>query len=119
MSLDWNATQINDVETLHADSNQWDITSDLIWATMSIGINKITFENVHEFYARMSFVYLLIGSPMTITIADIFRRIGLRTNANVETELQFVKRVGSSQLRRTRSESVGELNRTKIEQLTA
>ena len=119
MSLNWNATAINDVETLHADEAQWAITNDLIWATMSIGLNKITFENVHEFYARMKFIYTLIGSPMTITIADVFRRIGLHTNANAETELQFVKRVGTSELRRTRSESVGELNRTKIEQLTA
>lgn len=114
MSLDWDATKVKDVDTLHDDEAQWHITHDLIWVTMSVGIREITDTNFIEFYARMKYVYTLIGAEMKVTPADIERRIGLRTNANVETELQFIKRHGMHELRRTRNEAMGELNRQAI-----
>lgn len=114
MSLDWNATAVKDVDTLHDDEAQWGITHDLIWATMSIGIREITDTNFIEFYARLKYVYKLIDAELNITPADVQRRIGLRTNANLETELQFIKRHGVHELRRNRNEAMGEINRQAI-----
>lgn len=114
MSLDWNATAIKDVETLHEDTEQWGITSDLVWATMSVGYNRITADNFIAFYARLKYVYALIEAELKITPADVERRIGLHTNANVETELQFIKRHGIGELRRNRNEAMGQLNRQAL-----
>ena len=73
----------------------------LIWTTMSIGMGEITEENWKAFYTRMK----LIGSDRSllrrdkdgnytvpISSQEVKDHIGLMTNADTLTKLQFLKR---------------------------
>lgn len=111
MALHWNATGVKNHEALHEDAMEWAVTNSLIWATMAIGINRITEENYIDFFARMSFFYASTSHSSDITVADVKRRIGLSTNASPLTELQFVKSVGMNELRRYRYEANYSINR--------
>jgi len=76
------------------------ITEALIWASITIGINKITKENVDEWWLRINmmmradnFVMLYnttIDAKYNPSIQDIKDRIGLSTNAAPRTRAQFM-----------------------------
>lgn len=99
MSLRWNVGDVKDYETLHEDDAQWVITEALIWATMPLGMNRITQKNWAEFYARLSMWQGLYGNnlvflnmePYRITADDVKRRIGLGTNASTLPRTTFMK----------------------------
>jgi len=112
MALSWNVTKVIDNEALHADDNQWAITNSLIWGTMGVGISRITEDNYVDFYARLTFLYTSISHESDITVFDVKRRIGLSTNADNETELQFVKRIGMHELRSLRNGALREIERS-------
>ena len=111
MALSWNVTKVIDNEALHADANEWAITNSLIWGTMGVGISRITEDNYVDFYARLTFLYNSINHESDITVQDVKRRIGLSTNADSETELQFVKRLGMYELRSLRNGATREIER--------
>lgn len=98
MSLDWDATKVEGFDSLTEDEA---VTRDaLIWATMAVGINKITSDNTGEFFSRASFWEKTMGSyrydengEVYLTRDDVVRFVGLQTNVSPETETQFVKNV--------------------------
>lgn len=101
MPLTWDSTAVegdlseNDLATRHA----------LTFATMGIGINRITEDNAREVYARLSFYEKVNGayrfatdengetSPLFFSPEDVVRFIGFRTNASPMTKAQFYKNV--------------------------
>lgn len=86
MSLNWNAE----------NSANWDKLSGyaqetLIFATIPLGINKITNENYQEFYARYLKLMLIKGWNPDISPEDVKNAIGLYTNASSKTPAKFGK----------------------------
>lgn len=91
----------------------------LIWASMFVGIDKITEKNYQEFYTRLSIHERLFGAmlrkasvpeevnvavthtDLPCTLEEVRQHIGLSTNAERMTDLQFGKRL----MRRLRREA--------------
>jgi len=81
-------------------------TESLIWATMSVGISKISDSNYVAFYKRLKClertgIYLLSGFDdennvvnSNPSLEDIYFHRGLSTNVTKITEAQFCKRLG-------------------------
>lgn len=124
MSLDYNIGKMSDINGLHntkvgidkkpfpdgsdedkAGDWEWQKTQCMIFRSMSVGMNRITEENVDEFYVRMMMVTQMHGKPLVewdeakgkhvdrdVTYAEVRRRIGLTTNASTLTKAQFRKR---------------------------
>ena len=105
MALHWNIKNCKNQKTLQSKT-EWPITHNLIWATMSTGINEITEENWTEFYARIAAWEECVGAfsatkckkgkykEHPFTPKDIFKRIGLHTNASRMTRTQWQKNMG-------------------------
>lgn len=105
MPLTWDITKCKDPDFI-SKGNEWAITNVVIMGTIFTGIGLITDENAGEFYARIHLIELMGGNLLlatnskgekierSLTPIDIFRRIGLRTNAAFkdETRAQFNKR---------------------------
>lgn len=76
------------------------ITHTLIWATIGVGIGRITERNASEFFARyrlterISGPFLIDGegNSRTVTPQEVYAHIGLTTNVSDETRQQFLKR---------------------------
>jgi hypothetical protein len=75
------------------------VTNALIWATLTVGIGKITDKNVDEFAARLRIMekidgYYLIedGKSRGITDEEFIAHIGLYTNVGNETRAQWASR---------------------------
>lgn len=107
MSLDWDVTKVHNYQEIKTDE-EWPITYGLIFLTMSIGIREITEENCREVLTRIRCIEKVYGptfqkpgqdggppEPRPVTIEDIKRRIGLKTNVNLMTKLQFLKNISS------------------------
>jgi hypothetical protein len=120
MSLDWSIENCED-KTISEDA-EWPITESVIFATMAVGMGKITEDNAVEFANRVALVQQINGaylnksakgtnltSPYYVTLEDVKKRIGLRTNVSNESHTAFVKRftdANSLQSIRRRQESV-------------
>jgi len=90
-------------------------TKSLIFATMVVGIGRITKENAAEFYARLHAFERLNSTYLTekgvdiyLTPEDVKRHIGLTTNVANETRAKWLKRVLGGQV----DDYVREYNRT-------
>jgi hypothetical protein len=75
------------------------VTNALIWATLTVGIGKITDKNVDEFAARLRIMekidgYYLVqdGEGRGITDEEFIAHIGLYTNVGNETRAQWASR---------------------------
>lgn len=112
MSLNWSIEDVKDWEEIkicHNPEGSNDdltreqlvesiITQAIVFRTMAVGIGHITEENADEFYVRSKMWERLNGSTVrlagedySITLKDILRRVGLRTNASRFTDAQFDK----------------------------
>ena len=80
------------------------VTNALIWATMTVGFWEITRKNWKEFYWRIQFYEKTRGAMLNaykdgkpsekyMTPKEIHDHIGLSTNAEQLTKLQFIKKV--------------------------
>ena len=101
------------------------ITDALVWATMSLGLNEITEENIDEWEKRLALAYsvqwiskqvVFAGfaddgdikwEPRMLTRADLERHIGLETNASYESGSAWRKRV----MERMEEEGLRDLRR--------
>lgn len=64
----------------------------VIFSTMAVGINKITPENVEEFWKRLRFMYHLSYKQEPYVSREFLdKMIGLSTNASTMTHNQFIK----------------------------
>lgn len=106
MALHWGIEKCRDFEELKSDK-EWVITEMIIFATMFIGMFRITEENYVEFATRVHAWETTFGAMITrfgengresrrITVADVKRRIGLHTNASTKTKAQFIKHLGTA-----------------------
>jgi len=98
MSLDWKVDKIenfeervwlpnDDGETFHLNPT----TNTLIWATMGVGINKITEKNWPVFLGRAAALEAFGAAP--ISAEDVEAHIGLSTNASNMTAAAFEKMI--------------------------
>ena len=98
MSLDWRLDEIENHEKAcweEFEINEggdtafrlYPVTEALIWATMVVGMNRITEKNYEKFFAR----YCLSQMETKITLKDVKNHIGLRTNASTMSDTQFFK----------------------------
>lgn len=102
MSLNWNLSKVADHETLcwtPADANgehhMKRVTELLIFATMAVGMRKITERTVPIFASRPRIYEALFGAfgSGRITVEDIAAHVGLETNASDESDAQWRKRM--------------------------
>jgi len=91
VSLNWNVSRCDDFSALMG-AEEWPKTERTIFATMAVGIGKITEENWSEFYARYAIICLFDGVT-PLSPEDVHRRIGLSTNVATETWVHWVKRI--------------------------
>ncbi len=96
MPLTFNFEQVQNFKQKIRSKKNRSIANILVYATMAIGIRKITEKNYKKFYARLTAAEHLNGSylyagnkPYYITLEDVERFIGLVTNANEMTAAQF------------------------------
>ena len=102
MALHWDLTKIVG-EDATATEDACVITDALIWATMHVGLNQITDENIEKFATRLTVwertvgasVINADGTPAYITFIELQQRIGLATNASALTDAAFRKKVMS------------------------
>lgn len=114
MSLNWDCTKVRDKQEV-LEGEEWLKTNAIILATMAIDMGQITEKNTDEFYSRYKALEFVVGGTLaegvTVTRADISRRVGLSTNVATKTRAQYVKRVGEMVLRdverRAREEKAG------------
>lgn len=98
MALNYDFSKVeNCKKKLRSKRNELVLNS-LIFATMAVGIRKITEKNYKTFYARLTAVEHLLGAylikgekcvPAYITLDEVKSFIGLVTNANELTASQF------------------------------
>lgn len=97
MPLVWDLTKVKKYEQLQ--KTEAGITDALIYATMTVGIPKITETNADEFYARIHLVEMMThpwlnndGEEVMFTRENITDRVGLTTNATTFSRAEFIKR---------------------------
>jgi hypothetical protein len=122
MALSWNVNKIKNFESLiyykkdgGDDFYVRPLAEALIWATMLIGMNRITEGNYEEFFERVA-TYEHLNGPWLrqtdrrfknglkdrhITLADIEKHIGLETNASTVSRRQWNTRVAKNALERS------------------
>ena len=98
MALTWDVRKVADVEALHKEDKQWQITERLIWSTIAIDMGEITVSNWQEFYARVHMWEVVILHDELTTPHDVHRRIGLKCNVAYETRATWLRRVISGRL---------------------
>lgn len=102
MSLNWNLSNVADHETLcwtcadaNGEQHMKPVTELLIFATMAVGMRKITASNVPIFASRLTIYEALFGAfgSGRITVEDIANHVGLETNALDESDAKWRKRM--------------------------
>ena len=73
-------------------------TKYLAWASMAIGIGEITQINYKDVYLRHLFMNKLstISNVMPVTLDDVRKNIGLKTNVANETKSKWLNRISKS-----------------------
>jgi len=77
------------------------VTNTLIWGTMSVGLGKITAENIDEWSFRLALIQKLFGTDIQfgdgrkvqLTRQDVVNHIGLRTNVSEEKRKAWIVRI--------------------------
>lgn len=97
MALTYDIKKCDQSACWKPDETMTSTCESLIWATMLVGINRITEENINEFAYRLEVdrrlngVFSTLGDkPVTPELLRPF--VGLSTNATVFTRLQFEKK---------------------------
>lgn len=111
MSLDWSIGDVDDylnvcwIENEHEENKRLNpVTEAIVFATMAVGINRITEKNVYDFYLRSVVAAEVYGMPLTFWTADeqetrnfhlseIKQHIGVSTNASSLTTNQFMTKM--------------------------
>lgn len=96
MSLNWSAKNVENWETVNTEEN-WPLIQNVIFYTMSVGINQLKSDNVEEFRRRLLMYSMLDGGQAMqadserYTLELFTSLIGLSTNASTKTKTQFNK----------------------------
>jgi hypothetical protein len=116
MSLDYNMSAIKDYDELKTDE-EFAKTNAMIWDTLATDIGHIKDEETAmKFYARavMFSGAIMSGDPLVYTLADVFRRIGLRTNVATTSDTAF-----HGKLRRVLKNTMADMARWRQAAATA
>lgn len=106
MSLNWDATKVNDLEYLHKSEAEATKTAYLAYALMFAEIGSITEANWVEVATRIDIQQKLQGTvlvtkdgdPNPFTEEDIQRRIGYVTNVSTVAFSKWMKRFYDNKL---------------------
>lgn len=96
MSLNWNLTDIQNHEEVWSEDHpkESSITEAIIWDTMAVDMGKITEDNYRAFYARLVMFNQAAGiTDDRVTLADVKRRVGLRTNVTTTSDAAYKGRL--------------------------
>ena len=89
MSLNWDATRAE-----HWDELDWDKKESLIFATLAVDFGEITERNHEEFFKRYAMFCIAAEQKRYLTLEDVRKGIGLRTNVSTTTPAAYKKRLG-------------------------
>lgn len=101
MSLNWNIEKIAEAAK---SGKGWELTDQLIWATMGVGLGELTAKNEKEFRTRLA-MWSITAPPSSPGAKSLFEtllamtpeqwkeRYGLSTNVPNETRASFRARV--------------------------
>jgi len=119
MSLDWNAQAIANIDALLKDDKFNTLLETAVFLCMSLGMSSITKKNYKEWYRRIWLWEAVQGAARTsgegkevfFTEAEVYRLVGLKTNAEHWPRGKFTTSIKGTALRvaikhreRTRSE---------------
>jgi hypothetical protein len=104
MALEWNATKVADLETLHEGPKQASKTAYLCYNMMFCGVSRITETNAEDTWKRIALWEAINGAllrddngePAPYTREDITARVGYWTNVSNETTTAWLKRFWSN-----------------------
>lgn len=99
MSLDWNATNVANFDSLKEEN--WSYIEVVIFDTMAVGINKLTKDNVGEFSRRQLVARSALGYSYqelkefheACNEEFLTKLVGLTTNASSLTPTAFNKKL--------------------------
>ena len=104
MALNWNISKVANKDTVcftehengcyEIEKRLSSLTERLIWATMRIGVGRITAKNIDEWLFRLDVVarvYEDRDGYGSITRDDLTKHIGLSTNASETTRAGFLR----------------------------
>lgn len=97
MSLNWNIAEVKDLELIKSEA-EWPKTEALIWQTMFVDMGSITADNYVEFFMRMRILAAVQdltfpADNVQLTIEDVEKRIGLRTNVSTVSTHSFLMKL--------------------------
>lgn len=102
MSLDWDTTNM-EWKDFKVDEQSLATFTEITYATMAACIGEITAENATEFLARYKMYLRVVDAGTSLTLAQVHRCIGLKTNVVTETRarwLQIMRRRMVDEMRR-------------------
>lgn len=111
MALHWDVSTVgNGYGIVDKDEegrgNLHPVTHGLIWATMAVGLGRITEGNAAEFGARLDLWQDLHGAfmsgpdgPVRITREEVLANVGLKCNVSDETRAAWIKRTTADHFR--------------------
>ena len=90
--------KVQDKDTGEEYSEYNPATKYLAWGSMAIGIGEITQINYKDVYLRHLFMNKLstISNVMPVTLDDVKKNIGLKTNVANETKSKWLNRISKS-----------------------
>ena len=103
MPLTWDIRDAITEDYDPTDKDEWEISQALIFYMMVIGYSSIREDNWENFYARMLMYQRMFDHENVWIEPDmISKRIGLKTNANNETDAKWRKRMYDNFVRETK-----------------
>ena len=99
MSLDFDLSAIDNYREVCWTYGQDDLaqlnseTEKIVWATMMIGLNTITEDNLDEWIFRLFIVDRVLSGYRQISRECLTKHIGLWTNVSVNTRAKFLKKM--------------------------
>ncbi len=119
MSLDWSVASVKNWETVCRDEKgvQRPATYSIIMCSMCAGYANVTEKNYEKIFERIHIYERARGAiyktdaqgPLYVTLQDVKNHIGLRLNASVKTEKQFMENL----YRVLKEDAVAELKYAK------
>lgn len=113
MSLNWDYTDKEKFAAIKGDP----MNDVFIWGCMFTDMQGITEKNAEEWWVRYRMYDLLCGpfyyepsenkerKPLTVTLADVKKRVGLRTNVTQKTRSAFLTKAYTAYAKRLAEDS--------------
>jgi hypothetical protein len=97
VSLDWDISKVSDeTKALWKDESRseeerdeaWNKAASIIYWCLTVEVGEITSENVADWYTR----YKMVSSEQILTLEDVVRMIGLKTNVHTVAPSRWLDR---------------------------